>query len=132
MIIEFTDNSSDIQLTSSDSTFVVYFDNSVIYLEIASQELQILFTEYETIPIEFSNILRATNEGETMYSKRVDFISDNLLYRGEAIPGSPTTTPVWRVRKITISVDGDIEELWADGTPEFIKVWDNRLSYTYI
>ena len=131
MIIEFTDSSSPLGFYSS-STFSVYFETSVIYIELPSQEISVEFTELDSIPIELANILRATNEGETMYSKRVDFISDNLLYRGEAIPGSPTTTPVWRVRKINISVDGDIEELWADGTPEFIKVWDNRLSYTYI
>lgn len=132
MLIEFTDNSNNIQVDNSDSTFVVYFENSVIYLEVDSQEFQVLFTEYDTIPIEFSNILRATNEGETMYSKRVDFINDNLLYRGEAIPGSSTSSSVWRIRKIVISVDGDIQEVWADGSSEFIKIWDNRLSYTYI
>lgn len=132
MQIEFTDNSNSIQLSSSESTFVVYFENSVIYLEVSSQELQVLFTDYDTIPIELSNILRATNEGETMYSKRVDFISDNLLYRGEAVPGSSPNSAVWRIRKITIAGDGDIEEIWADGSTEFTKVWDNRFSYTYI
>ena len=29
-----------------------------------------------------------TSEDEIMYSKRVDFIDDSTLYRGEAVPGS--------------------------------------------
>ena len=67
-----------------------------------------------------------------MYSKRVDFINDNLLYRGEAIPGALESNAVWRIRKITISaVDDDVVETWADGTDAFTKVWDNRLGYTY-
>lgn len=69
---------------------------------------------------------------EVMYSARVDFINDNLLYRGEAVPGSAEGSAVWRIRKITISaVDDDVVQLWADGTDAFTKVWNNRLGYSY-
>ncbi len=71
------------------------------------------------------------NEDNIVYSKRIDFISDNELYRGEAAVGSLVTNPVWRIRKIVMAGDGDVAETWANGTAEFDKVWNNRLSYNY-
>jgi hypothetical protein len=69
---------------------------------------------------------------EIVYSKRVDFISDNLLYKGDATIGSLTSAPVWRIRQISIaSLDGDVTEIWAGGSALFDKVWDNRLNLTY-
>lgn len=71
-------------------------------------------------------------EDEVAQEKRTDFIDDETLYRGEAIPGSADAAAVWRIRKITISaIDGDVREMWADGTADYIKVWNNRLTYTY-
>ena len=71
------------------------------------------------------------SEDEMMYAKRVDMVSDNLLYRGEAAVGSTTSAAAWRVRRITIGVDGDVTEEWAGGTANFDKTWDGRLGYTY-
>ena len=68
-----------------------------------------------------------------MFSKRVDFITDNLLYRAEAQPGSAESASVWRIRKITIAeADNDIVETWANGSDAFTYIWDNRLSYSYL
>ena len=61
-----------------------------------------------------------TEEEEMVYSKRVDFISDYLMYRGEALVGGSETAPSWRIRRIEISeIDGDIVEKWADGSANF-------------
>jgi len=71
-------------------------------------------------------------EDEIMYTKRVDFITDDLLYRGEADPGTTEDQALWRVRKLVINpVDGDVTETWADGTAAFTKVWDDRFLYIY-
>lgn len=72
-----------------------------------------------------------TSEEEAVYAKRIDFISDSVLYRGEAAVGSSESSAVWRIRKITIANDNDISETWADGTANFSKVWADRLTYTY-
>ena len=74
-----------------------------------------------------------TSTDESMpFAKRIDFITDNELYKAEAAVGSLETDPVWRIKKITISpVDSDIVEVWASGTAAYDKVWANRLSYTY-
>lgn len=70
-------------------------------------------------------------EEDLMYSKRVDFISDTLLYKGEAPVGSTENSGVWRVHKIVLGVDGDMTETWAGGTALFDKVWADRASLIY-
>lgn len=71
-------------------------------------------------------------EEEQMYSKRVDFVSDTLLYRGEAEPGASDTAPLWRIRRTTFgAVDGDVDERWAGGDALFDKIWADRLTLTY-
>lgn len=73
-----------------------------------------------------------TPEDEIMYSKRVDFIDDSTLYRGEAVPGSDESAAVWRIRKITIAVDNDVSETWAGGNDNFDKSWLDRESLSYV
>lgn len=71
-------------------------------------------------------------EEEQVYAKRVDFVSDLLIYRGEAPVGSLESSSVWRIRRITLGLDDDVTEEWADGDANFDNVWDNRGSLTYI
>jgi len=70
-------------------------------------------------------------ESNTMYATRVDFITDNDLYRGEAVPGSLESAPVWRVRYIETAADGDVTTTWASGNADFDKRWDNRSGMIY-
>jgi|OpeIllAssembly_1097287.scaffolds.fasta_scaffold00006_6 hypothetical protein len=71
------------------------------------------------------------SEEDVVYTKRLDVVSDLLMYRGEAAVGSVETNPVWRIRRITIAVDGDITEEWASGTADFIHPWTDRLALSY-
>lgn len=71
------------------------------------------------------------SEENNLYSKRVDFITDTLLYKGEATVGSSEASPVWRIRRITIGNDSDVEEVWANGNADFDKIWANRVSLNY-
>ena len=66
-----------------------------------------------------------------MYAKRVDFINDNLFYKGEAAPGSSESSGVWRISLVSLGADGDVTETWANGNANFTKSWTDRLSYTY-
>ena len=70
-------------------------------------------------------------EEEMVYTSRVDFIDDYLLYKGEAVPGSAASAAAWRIKRITIGIDGDITEEWAGGNANFDKVWNNRLALSY-
>lgn len=70
-------------------------------------------------------------EEDVVYSKRIDFISDDLLYKAEAPVGSSESSPVWRIRRISVGLDGDVTEVWAGGTSNFDKAWSQRLTYSY-
>ncbi len=71
------------------------------------------------------------NEEDMVYSKRVDFVTDNELYKAEATVGSSEASPVWRIRKLVIGSDGDVTETWAFGNANFDKIWADRASLTY-
>ena len=64
------------------------------------------------------------------YTKRVDTISDELLYKGEAVPGTGDSSPLWRVSRVEI-VSDDVTEKYANGSAEFIHVWSDRATLTY-
>lgn len=72
------------------------------------------------------------SDEEMPYAKRIDFITDNELYRAEAAVGTLDSSPGWRIRKIVIGADNDVTETWAAGSALYDKIWDSRLSYTYI
>lgn len=72
-----------------------------------------------------------TAEDADVYSKRLDVVSDSVTYKGEAPVGSLEASAVWRIRKYQFGVDGDVTELWADGSALFDKIWGNRVSYSY-
>lgn len=70
-------------------------------------------------------------EEEMAYSKRTNFVGDTLIYKGEALPGSNEAASVWRVRRLTFGVDGDVIEQWAGGTANFDKVWADHETLSY-
>ena len=65
------------------------------------------------------------------YTRLVD--TEGLdTYIGEALPGSNESTTVWRIKRVTETADGeDITILWASGSADFDKVWDDRATYLY-
>ena len=66
------------------------------------------------------------------YNTQVDFVGDDLIYKGWAQPGSLTNAPVWRIQRLTFTgADDDLTVEWADGDGEFDNIWDNRAGLTY-
>lgn len=70
-------------------------------------------------------------EDDMPYSKKIDFVTDSILYTGEAAVGSLASASVWRIKRTIIAGDSDIDVTWADGTANFTKVWADRATYTY-
>jgi hypothetical protein len=68
---------------------------------------------------------------DEVYSTRVDFVNDNLLYKAEAAVGTANSLPLWRIRRVIVGNDGDITEEWANGNANFVNIWDNRVSLNY-
>lgn len=74
----------------------------------------------------------AAAESEMPYAERTDIVSDALIYKGQADPGALDAAPVWRIRRLTIGVDGDVTTQWADGDANFDNVWADRATLNYI
>lgn len=54
-----------------------------------------------------------------------------VTYRGDALPGTATSVASWRIQRMTMQSDGDIDIVFADGNDNFDNIWDNRLSLSY-
>ena len=77
-------------------------------------------------------------EGDVpQYAVQVDkyatHVSDpgEFIYLGQAEPGSVTSAAVWRVKRIRVDSDPEIQLLFADGNENFDNIWDNRESLSY-
>lgn len=75
------------------------------------------------------------NIGRVALTTRTDTIDPDVLpevtYIGEALPGTAESTASWRIRRVTVQSDTDIEILYADGDDAFDNRWDLRLSLSY-
>lgn len=72
-----------------------------------------------------------TGPTDMSFAKRVDFISESLLYKGFAAPGTLDSNPHWSISRITIGSDGDVTEQFALGSDAFVNAWTDRLTLTY-
>lgn len=81
-------------------------------------------------PAFIQTIAGAIDMGAEM-ARRTDFIGESLVYRGEAVPGSLESAPVWRIKRITFGADGDITETFAGGNANADKVWNDRAVLEY-
>lgn len=58
--------------------------------------------------------------------EEVDFVDDDLIYRGWAEIGSLTTDPVWKIARMTFTgADEDMRKDWADGG-QYTTAWIDR------
>jgi hypothetical protein len=80
----------------------------------------------------FINILdRLKAELEVQYNRLID-TDGQYIYIGEALPGTDTSEAKWRIKRVDQKAGDDYDIIWADGTAELTKVWDDRLTLTYV
>jgi hypothetical protein len=136
---------SETILSSVDIVTNLIVDSSVSIVAVQDVEIQSVLSDASTI-VEFEtaqiSIVSESIQGppgppgiteeEMAYAKRVDWIDESTLYKGEAMPGALENTQSWRIRRLIISESGDVMEQWADGNALLNKIWDDRLQLTYI
>lgn len=66
---------------------------------------------------------------EVQYNKLID-VDGAFTYIGEAVPGTATTSPLWRIKRVE-TIGQDINILWASGSADLNKIWNNRVTYSY-
>lgn len=58
--------------------------------------------------------------------------SNNPIYIGKASSNTATSQAKWQIQKLTYDGSSNLTDTqWADGTDDFTKIWDSRISYTY-
>ena len=90
-------------------------------------------TKKKFVAQSFLSILdRLKADLEVQYDKLVDEdVPNSYTYVGEAVPGTDKSDDIWRIKRILEFADGDLEILWANGTADFDKTWNDRATYTY-
>lgn len=53
--------------------------------------------------------------------------SGSTTYFGWAVPGSLTSSPVWKILRLI----KDTSSIWADGNKDFDNVWDDHTGLVY-
>lgn len=73
-----------------------------------------------------------TYSRDANFTERDEYDGTLLKYLGKAFPGSLISEAKWQISLYSYNANNDlISVLWADGTDDFIKIWDNRTNYTY-
>lgn len=62
---------------------------------------------------------------DVQYDTNINVVSDTLMYKGEADPGTATSAAAWRVAQFITNAEGDMIKTWVGGSAEFNKVWDD-------
>lgn len=58
--------------------------------------------------------------------------NSNPIYIGIAAPGTLTSAAFWQIRKLTFDGNNNVTTIqYANGSPLFDQVWDDRTSITY-
>jgi YD repeat-containing protein len=67
------------------------------------------------------------------YTTLLDYDAQgNVIYVGYASPGSLSSQPVWRIKKMNYDAAGNLISVkYADGDLNFDNVWDDRENLTY-
>ena len=66
---------------------------------------------------------------ETPLTTLVDTSGGSVIYIGQSLPGTPTSSVLWRIQQINTA--SGVQIAYANGSPTFQAAWDNRASYTY-
>lgn len=64
-------------------------------------------------------------------TKASEYVDGNLIYMGEAAPGTAQDAIGWRIYKLAYNGSDVTDLLWADGSCGFDFIWDNRAGYSY-
>jgi hypothetical protein len=88
-----------------------------------------------TAPIKFDTEGTDANGREIVLARpevptRIDEVSDTLFYLGWAELATPTSEPLWKIRRIQ-QVGTVWEQKYVNGEEFYRYVWDDRSSYDY-
>lgn len=123
--------SQEILVLTDTNTETLVLEEVQYLVEVVTQsELLDANEDAQTLEVVTAGPQGPVSEEEVPYTKRIDFVGDTLMYKGEADPGTAESAAKWRVQRLTF-VGDDVTYEWAAGTAAFDKVWANRTSLSY-
>ena len=132
VVVEVEDGTTILVESDDTATVIVEESTEVLVDEDPAPEV-VVYDDTATV-IETHYVLPTETilEEEQVYAKRVDFVGDTVIYRGEAAIGTAESSAAWRIRRITfVGADEDVVEEWAEGTGSFIHAWEDRAILSY-
>jgi len=67
----------------------------------------------------------------TNYKMAIEYNGTNVLYIGKALPNASKVAYVWQIQKVTSTGNLITDITYANGTSDFLFMWNNRTTYTY-
>lgn len=61
---------------------------------------------------------------------RIDVVSSTVTYVGKAVPGTLTTTPAWKLSRLTSTPAGNLDIEFADNG-NYTQLWGDRTTVSY-
>lgn len=116
MINSVVNEEEPVYIRTDDDIYNVIIDNDKVLVEIADVIIKEVF-EYVT-------------EEDEVYDIEVDTSVPNVTYVGQALPGTAGSIASWRVKRITETSGGSSVD-WANGTADFVHVWNDHLTFIY-
>lgn len=126
-----TEKLDGVEITVLDDVISLSDNDDSVTLTDTTDMISPVFTEGISQTIN-NDIVYNISEDDMPYLEEIDFVDDDIIYRGWAIGDVSMSEPLWRIQKIEfINTDGDVRKRYANNDPEFVFVWNNRATYNY-
>lgn len=125
--IDHTEDSITIYTPNNNTTPIPVDPPAAVKTDILVNKTSSLFSASDIIFIDGGNAAG----GNTIIPLRIDVASSTVAYKGDASPGTATSSASWRISRITTNSSGSITIEYADGNTNADNVWDNRASLSY-
>ena len=66
-----------------------------------------------------------------VYTVKLEYVGNNPVYVGKALPGSSVSSAAWQIQKLTYSGNNVTDVQWAGGSSGFAAIWNDRATYSY-
>lgn len=125
--VDHTEDSITIYTPGNNTTPIPVDPPTAVKTDILVNKTASLLSASDIIFIDGGN---ATG-GNTIIPLRIDAASETVAYKGDAVPGTVTSSASWRISRITTTSSGSITIEYADGNTDADNIWDNRASLSY-
>jgi hypothetical protein len=133
-------NPEEVKVVITEQAYNFEINAKPVVFQQPSKTLKFEVAAQQNMNVEIGGGASITYLNRTIYyevdemplSKKIDWVGDNAFYKGEADPGTGSPELKWRIKYVEfLNDEGDLDELWANGTGSPVHSWTLRASYPY-